>query len=108
MCKLKCPLKGKIFLWLALYNKVLTWDNLQKRRRNEPGRHPLCLCCDESVQHLFLKCGYVGQVWKVMEILTGHKMFWRGDRIEETLEIWISNQDTDGVKALSVIVLLGI
>jgi ribonuclease HI len=108
MCKLKCPLKGKIFLWLALYNKVLTWDNLQKRRRNEPGRHPLCFCCDESVHHLFLKCGYVGQVWKVMEILTGQKMFWRGDRVEEALEIWITNQDTDGVKALPVIVLLGV
>jgi hypothetical protein len=33
---------------------------------------------------------------------------WRGDRVEEALEIWIRNQDTDGVKALSVIVLLGV
>jgi len=43
-----------------------------------------------------------------MEILTRHKMFWRGDRIEEAIEIWIRNQDTDGVKALPIIVLLGI
>jgi hypothetical protein len=43
-----------------------------------------------------------------MEILTGQKIFWRGDRVEEALEIWVRNQDTDGVKNLSVIVLLGV
>ena len=43
-----------------------------------------------------------------MEILIGQKMFWRGGRVEEALEIWVRNQDTDGVKNLSVIVLLGV
>jgi hypothetical protein len=35
--KLKYPLKAKIFLWLALSNKVLTWDNFKKRAWQGPG-----------------------------------------------------------------------
>ena len=30
--KLVCKLKSKNFLWLALANKILTWENGQKRR----------------------------------------------------------------------------
>jgi hypothetical protein len=29
--KLACPLKIRIFLWISLANKILTWDNGQKR-----------------------------------------------------------------------------
>ena len=32
------PLKAKVTLWLTLNNKILTWDNLQKRGWNGPNR----------------------------------------------------------------------
>ena len=29
--KIKSPIKQKVFLWLVLANKILTWDNCKKR-----------------------------------------------------------------------------
>ena len=36
------PLEAKITLWMTLNNKLLTWDNLQKRGWNGPNRCALC------------------------------------------------------------------
>ena len=41
--KAKGPLKAKITLWQSLNNKILTWDNLQKRGWNGPNRCTLCI-----------------------------------------------------------------
>lgn len=56
--KLNCPTKNKLFEWVVLENKVLTWDILQKR-------HFKCLrwCSlwkndQESSLHLFLHCSF--------------------------------------------------
>jgi hypothetical protein len=46
--KFKCLMKGKIFMWLVLSNKVPTRDNLQKRCRSRLGRCPLCKDDNES------------------------------------------------------------
>lgn len=31
--KFKCLLKNRIFMWLVLNNKALTWDNIQKKEQ---------------------------------------------------------------------------
>jgi hypothetical protein len=36
--KITAPLKRRIFLWLALANKILTWDNCKKRAWQGPER----------------------------------------------------------------------
>jgi len=46
------PLNVKLFFWLVLENKILTWDNLVKRGRNGPGRCALCNEVEEYVFHL--------------------------------------------------------
>uniref|UniRef100_A0A8I6YIX2 Reverse transcriptase zinc-binding domain-containing protein n=1 Tax=Hordeum vulgare subsp. vulgare TaxID=112509 RepID=A0A8I6YIX2_HORVV len=53
--KTLCPQKIHVFLWLCLYNKSLTRDNVAKRIIIEDKS---CLFCseDESIQHLFLEC----------------------------------------------------
>jgi hypothetical protein len=40
--KIKSPAKTRLFMWNVLLNKVLTWDNLQKRNFFGPGWCPLC------------------------------------------------------------------
>jgi hypothetical protein len=53
--KIFVPPRLHIFLWLLANNKVLTRDNLSKRRElNDVS----CLFCteDESVHHLFFGC----------------------------------------------------
>ena len=60
------PRKISCFIWLALMNKLLTWDNLQKRGWTGPGICALCSKAVDSVQHLFFHC----TVWKnVIDII---------------------------------------
>ena len=47
------PRKISYFVWLALKNKLLTWDNLQKRGWIRPGICALCSANEDSAQHLF-------------------------------------------------------
>ena len=54
------PRKIGCFLWLVLRNKVLTWDNLQKRGKYGPGICSMCFSNEETVIHLFSRC----MVWK--------------------------------------------
>lgn len=54
--KIQAPLKVKIFLWLVLKNKVLTVDNLKKRRWSGDDKCVFCLEEAEIVDHLFVGC----------------------------------------------------
>jgi hypothetical protein len=54
--KWSCPLKIKLFLWLLLENKILTWENLQRRGWYGPGICCLCGTNEESSQHVFVSC----------------------------------------------------
>jgi hypothetical protein len=53
--KLIIPPRVQFFLWLASKNKILTHDNLEKRRHVEDSS---CLFCKEteSVNHLLFEC----------------------------------------------------
>ena len=50
------PRKIGCFIWLVQKNRILTWDNLQKRGKNGPGICVLCLNNEETVLHLFTRC----------------------------------------------------
>ena len=56
------PHRYLVFLWLAFKNKILTRDNLNKRRVVENLK---CLYCDEeeSVFHMFFECVVARQIW---------------------------------------------
>ena len=56
--KSKGPLNAKLTLWLTLNNKLLTWDNLQRRGWIGPNRCALCYSNEETVSHLFNLCSY--------------------------------------------------
>lgn len=67
--KLAIPPRVQFFLWLLSHNKLLTRDNLAKRRNVSD---PSCLFCanKESIPHLFFECCVAGNVWSlVSEIL---------------------------------------
>ena len=56
------PHKIGYFTWLVFRNKILTWDNLQKRGQSGPGICVLCNSDEETVAHLFTNC----IVWKTV------------------------------------------
>lgn len=45
----KCPLNACIFMWPKPKNKVLTWDNLQKRGKQGPYWRALCKANEENI-----------------------------------------------------------
>ncbi|XP_039127495.1 uncharacterized protein LOC120263599 [Dioscorea cayenensis subsp. rotundata] len=62
-----CPKKINIFNWLACKNKILSLENLAKRRCNRLPTDTCVLChADvESVDHLFLRCQFSWEsVWR--------------------------------------------
>jgi hypothetical protein len=60
--KLKIPPRIPIFLWLLSKNKMLTRDNLAKRRNVDDKT---CIFCAdlESIHHLFFDCCVVKRLW---------------------------------------------
>jgi hypothetical protein len=54
--KIQVPARLHIFLWLLANSKVLTRDNLARRRHVEDKA---CLFCNEadSTDHIFVLCG---------------------------------------------------
>lgn len=63
------PLKIKIFIWLALWNRCWTADRLAKSGLDHPER---CLLCDqreEDINHLLLGCSFSRDIW--FQVLNG-------------------------------------
>ena len=57
------PLKTIINFWLAMNNKLLTWENLRKRVFQGPSICILCKSSNEQSSHLFSSCPYARDVW---------------------------------------------
>ena len=78
------------FTWLVLKNKVLTWDNLQKRGKMGPGICPLCLADEETVLHLFSRCMF----WKYLQALLCDQFQYyippEYDSIEKLMDYWVN------------------
>jgi hypothetical protein len=64
------PPRIHIFLWLLANNKVLTRDNLAKRRNVDDKT---CLFCKEyeTVHHLFFECCVAQLMWENVADITG-------------------------------------
>eukprot|EP00253_Pinus_taeda_P019391 PITA_19391 len=57
-------LKISTFLWLLSHNRILTWDNLRKRKFVGPS---ICLNCkleEESAVHLMQICTFGRRIWE--------------------------------------------
>eukprot|EP00253_Pinus_taeda_P015594 PITA_15594 len=61
--KLKSPPKAKIFFWCILRRKIPTWDILQSRFMQGPGRCKLCKSEAETINHMFLSCQETKNIW---------------------------------------------
>lgn len=67
--KLMIPRRVEFFLWLLSHNRLLTRDNLSKRRDVSDLTCPFCSEM-ESITHLFFDCCVSVNVWKlVSEVL---------------------------------------
>ena len=84
------PLKIKCFVWLALKNQILTWDNVVGRAWHGFGRCELCLLGEDSVQHLFVDCSVTKFIFSYMGNLHHCKMPVSDASIVDFLVSWES------------------
>ncbi|XP_039129107.1 uncharacterized protein LOC120265301 [Dioscorea cayenensis subsp. rotundata] len=60
-----CPKKISLFNWLAWQNKILTLENLARRRCNRLPTDTCVMCnaATETVDHLFIHYSFANKVW---------------------------------------------
>jgi hypothetical protein len=83
----ECPLKTKLFTWLLIKEKQLTWNNLHKRGWHSPGLCFLCKGSEESVFHLFVECSFTCYIWDKRS--THYRLIfgWLGTTLREFFDI---------------------
>jgi hypothetical protein len=86
--KLVIPPRVQFFLWLLSHNRLLTRDNLSKRRNVSDLT---CLFCaeTESISHLFFDCCVAENIWKLIYAILGMDV---GKDYESVAKFWISNK----------------
>jgi hypothetical protein len=96
--KIMVPPRVHFFLWLLSKNKLLTRDNLDKRRNVEDKT---CLFCTEmeSVYRLFFDCVVARQAWIAVFEVTGFKI---GIDFESMAKCWLCNSGFGVVNMLSL------
>ena len=84
------PKKIGCFIWLILRNRILTWDNLQKRGWHGPGICPLCNLNEEIVLHIFSHCSFWKNVLSQICDQLHISLPPRADTLGLYIEQWIS------------------
>jgi hypothetical protein len=106
--KWKCSTKNNIFVWLVLANKVLTWDNLQRRGWQGPNRCPLCEQDLESINHLFVTFPITKLVWQ--EVLSSLNCCgsWNEASYDRCLWSWLHDYHLKAFKEIPTLITWGL
>ena len=64
--KIKAPPRAIVFGWLVLRKRILTMDNLRRRRKVVVNGCPMCLTEEETVDHLLLNCKVAQMLWRLV------------------------------------------
>jgi hypothetical protein len=102
--KLNVPPRLHVFLWLLANDRLLTRDNLAKRRPVTDGS---CLFCSEaeSSRHLFFDCFVAKLVWEVISELLNTSV---GSDFESVARWWISNNKNSVINVVCTATLWSI
>ena len=69
--KAKVPPRVAFFVWTSALGKILTMDNLRKRRVMIQDWCCMCKSSGESLNHLLLHCPVAWELWSMVLILFG-------------------------------------
>lgn len=86
-----------LFNWLIRKDKILTWENLQKRGKHGPGRCIMCKEALERVNHIFFECRVAIGLWDMLSHWDDNQP-WRLLSLIQGFDFWATKGD--GKKAL--------
>ena len=66
--KLNCPPKMRHFFWRFTHNSLPLRQNIARRGMEIDTRCPVCGRLDEDGGHCFLKCKYVRECWRALNL----------------------------------------
>jgi hypothetical protein len=81
--------KIKLFMWLALENKILTWDNLIKEGWEGPSLCYLCHRDEDTVFHIFVSCTFSQKNWFSLSTVYNFATIWGGSILTLFYENWL-------------------
>ena len=64
--KVKVPRRVSFFMWIAVWDRILTGDNWRGRGMDFVDWCIMCRCNGEMVDHLLLHCGKAYQLWSLV------------------------------------------
>lgn len=88
--KLKAPPKTRLLMWTILRNKILTGENLRKRYFHGPFLCCLCKTSSENIDHIFLMCPTIKNLWVTVRSHLPSLTHWQGSSIREAWSSWWS------------------
>eukprot|EP00253_Pinus_taeda_P002842 PITA_02842 len=106
--KLKCPAKAKLFFWCILKKKVPTWDILQSRHKQGPGRCTLCKNDLETTNHLFIEFQTAKKVWSEVSKYINLSIQWEGQSLTEAWQNWWNQISDKKLRNMPPIICWGI
>ena len=91
------PPRIHVFLWLYSNNKLLTRDNLAKRR---PVSDPSCLYCNEpeTSHHLFCTCVVATFIWDNISDIIGREI---GNDFLSIARLWVAPNNCGNINVIT-------
>ena len=87
------PLKVKLFVWLMLKQRILTWENLNKRGFSGTSRCVLCGISEETMFHVFVERGFIKYIWQTISKDLNLVSPWEGFQMEDCFQKWLKKKD---------------
>jgi hypothetical protein len=91
--KWQIPLRIKLFCWLMIENRILTWDNLLKRGFSGPSRCFMCGEGEETINHLMVYFPFTKEVWKYLLNVLKFQRFLECGQLRECFQAWNKVKD---------------
>ena len=87
-------------MWLAIDQRVPSWDIMQKISQQGVGRCPLCSVCEENVNQLLIHYSYEEVVQKETQRMTSKKFDGEGRCLKFALTSWVQNHSNMKYKGI--------
>lgn len=99
--ELLIPPRIHVFLWLLFHNKLMTRDNLEKRKFRNPKDRVFC-SCNASIEHMFFDCIVAKQVWGKVSEFFGRPL---GSNVTSIACLWAAGKSLDALNTICAAVL---